>query len=645
MIFIDNKLKKTMIKLCLFKCFLFLSLTFSVFTTLSQEIEKPNILFISVDDLKPTIGSFGDEFAITPNIDELSKEATVFLNNQNQLAICAASRVSFLTGLRPDKTKVWDLKTKMRDVNPDVLTLPEHFKNNGYQTIGIGKIYDPRAVHGGRDRRSWSVPFITQNQLKFSDGFSFPSGGFYQGKENRAMRAKLRQEATDKGVSNLNKYESDRFKPPYENADVPDGAYMDGAIANRAIELIDQMDSSQPFFLAVGFLRPHLPFNAPTKYWNMYKEDEIQLAEFRTKSKNPVDIAYKGGWEINTYKAPGIEYIENEEGLLILPEEIQRKLIHGYYAATSYIDAQVGKLVAKLKEKGFDKNTIIVLWGDHGFHLGDHSMWTKHTNFEQSTRSPLLIKDPRIKKTVSVNSPTEFIDVFPTLCDLAKLEIPEVLDGISLRPQIMGVQTTSKIFAVSQYPRHGNIMGYSFRTKRHRYTVWIKNKKSTEPIYIEDIFAEELYDYDNDPLETDNIINYPEQQGIKTTFQTLAARFFNTQIINEPKPVTNEATKQYIKASPNNKWANERSKVISRYVAAEMQMNKNQAKFLQETLYDKYARNNELTSSKSLSKSEIEAIYRETFSIASQLLMTRFTKKQFERISELEKEKMNQLRN
>ena len=628
----------------LLKSLLFYFLLINLTASFSQENEKPNILFISVDDLKPTIGSFGDDFAVTPNIDKLSETSTVFLNNHTQLAICAASRVSFLTGLRPDKTKVWDLKTKMRDVNPDVLTLPEHFKNNGYQTIGVGKIYDPRAVDGGRDRRSWSVPFVTQNQLTFPDGYSFPSGGFYQGKENRAVRAKLRQEAIDKGVNNLNKYESERFKPPYENADVPDGAYMDGAIANRAVELLDQMDNTKPFFLAVGFLRPHLPFNAPTKYWNLYKEEEIQLAEFQTKSKNPVDIAYKGGWEINTYKAPGIEYIENDEGLLILPDDIQRKLIHGYYAATSYIDAQIGKVIAKLKEKGLDKNTIIVLWGDHGFHLGDHSMWTKHTNFEQSTRSPLLIKDPRIKKTVSVNSPTEFIDVFPTLCDLAELEIPEVLDGISLRPQIMGEQTTSKIFAVSQYPRHGNIMGYSFRTKRHRYTVWVKNKKSTEPIYIEDIFAEELYDYDNDPLETDNIINYPEQQRIKTTFQTLAARFFNTQIVNEPEPVNNKVTKQYIKAAPNNKWANERSKVITRYIATEMQMNKNQAKFLQETLYDKYARNNELTSSKGLSNDEIEAIYKETFSMISQQLLSKFTKKQFERISELEREKMNELR-
>ena len=634
-----------MITTKILKYFLFSNLLLLSLLIYSQENNKPNILFISVDDLKPTIGSFGDDFAVTPNIDKLSETSTVFLNNHTQLAICAASRVSFLTGLRPDKTKVWDLKTKMRDVNPDVLTLPEHFKNNGYQTIGVGKIYDPRAVDGGRDRRSWSVPFVTQNQLTFPDGYSFPSGGFYQGKENRAVRAKLRQEAIDKGVNNLNKYESERFKPPYENADVPDGAYMDGAIANRAVELLDQMDNTKPFFLAVGFLRPHLPFNAPTKYWNLYKEEEIQLAEFQTKSKNPVDIAYKGGWEINTYKAPGIEYIENDEGLLILPDDIQRKLIHGYYAATSYIDAQIGLVLKKLKEKGLDKNTIIVLWGDHGFHLGDHSQWTKHTNFEQSTRSPLLIKDPRINKTINVDSPTEFIDVFPTLCELAKLEIPEELDGISLKPQILGEQTTSKIFAVSQYPRHGNIMGYSFRTKRHRYTVWVNNKKSFEPIYIEDIYAEELYDYTNDPLETENIIDNSEQLRIKTAFQTLAARFFNSQIVNEPEPIVNELKTNIPKPSPNNKWANQRSKTISQYISSEMMMNKNQLKFLQQVLYDKYARNNEMTAGKNLSKDQTETVYKENFSIASQELLSRFTKKQFERISELESQKMKQLRN
>ena len=209
----------------------------------------------------------------------------------------------------------------------------------------------------------------------------------------------------------------------------------------------------------------------------------------------------------------------------------------------------------------------------------------------------------------------------------------------------MGEQTTSKIFAVSQYPRHGNIMGYSFRSKTHRYTVWVKNKKSTEPIEIKDIYAEELYDYVNDPLETDNIINYPESERIKNAYRTQAFNFFISQIVNEPEPIIEEVNTEYKKPAPNNKWANERSKVISRYIVSEMLMNKNQAKFLQEILYDKYARNNELTLSKNLSKDEIEAIYRETYSIISKQLMSKFTKKQFDRISELEKEKMNQLRN
>jgi hypothetical protein len=276
--------------------------------------------------------------------------------------------------------------------------------------------------------------------------------------------------------------------------------------------------------------------------------------------------------------------------------------------------------------------------------LGDHSQWTKHTHFEQSTRSPLLIKDPSIKKTVQVKSPTEFIDVFPTLCDLSNIEIPDFLDGISLRPQILGQGVSSKIFAVSQYPRHGGIMGYSFRTKSHRYTVWIKNKKSTEPIYIEDIYAEELFDYENDPLETENKIDYPEYSRLKMTFQTLAARFFNSQVINTPIVAKNEIKIEKTVVSRNNKWAKERSKVISKYIVSVMLMNKKQATFLEQALYEKYARNNELTASKDLTKDEVQIIYRETYSIASKELLSKFTKKQFDKIAELEKEKIKELR-
>ena len=218
---------------------------------------------------------------------------------------------------------------------------------------------------------------------------------------------------------------------------------------------------------------------------------------------------------------------------------------------------------------------------------------------------------------INVDTPTEFIDVFPTLCELAELEVPKELDGISLRPQILGEQTTSKIFAVSQYPRGGNmngyVMGYSFRTKRHRYTVWVNNKKSSEPIYVEDIYAEELYDYMNDPLETENIIDDSDQQRIKTTFQTLAARFFNSQIVNEPEPIVNEPKTNIPKPSPNNKWANQRSKTISQYVSSEMKMNKNQLKFLQQVLYDKYARNNEMTAEKNYQRIKLKPYTKKIF--------------------------------
>ena len=491
----------------------------------AQNSSKPNILFIAIDDLKPTIGSYGDKLAITPNIDAIAKNGTTFLNNHTQQAVCGPSRASLLTGKRPDYTKVWDLKTKMRDMNPDILTIPQYFKQNGYETIGVGKIYDPRCVDNDRDKPSWSVPFIKERELNYPKGYKQPALGFYQKKKNLARIIEIKSEALEKNIqkSKINKYIRDRYKPPYEKGDVPDGAYVDGAIANKSLDLLDEIDTSKPFFLAVGFKRPHLPFVAPRKYWELYNESEIEIAPYQKKSKNAVDIAYHKAGEMQSYKTPEITYRLNNDGLLELDEKLQKKLIHGYYAATSYIDAQIGKIKDKLKQKGLDKNTIIVIWGDHGWHLGDHSLWNKHSNFEQATRSPLIIYDPRINKGFKITTPTEFVDLFPTLSDLANLEIPKNLDGLSLRRQLEGEATTSKIYAVSQFPRK-NKMGYSFRTNDYRYTVWVNNKKSTEPIYKEDIHAEELYDYKKDPLETENKINNKKYEKTKSTFQLLAAR-------------------------------------------------------------------------------------------------------------------------
>lgn len=552
---------------CLFLFLLFLS----IIKFQAQENSKPNILFIAIDDLKPTIGSYGDQLAITPNIDAIAKNGTTFLNNHTQQAVCGPSRASLLSGKRPDYTKVWDLKTKMRDKNPDILTIPQYFKQNGYETIGVGKIYDPRCVDSDRDKPSWSIPHIKERSLEYPEGYNQPALGFYQSEENLTIIKGIKNKAIANNIDKrkVYKYIRDRFKPPYEIGDVPDGAYIDGAIANKSIQLLEEINTSKPFFLAVGFKRPHLPFVAPRKYWELYDENKIKIAPYQKKSKNAVDIAYHKAGEMQSYKTPEITYRLNDDGLLELDEKLQKKLIHGYYAATSYIDAQIGKINDKLKEKGLDKNTIIVIWGDHGWHLGDHSLWNKHSNFEQATRSPLIIYDPRIDKGYKINTPTEFVDLFPTLSDLANLNIPKNLDGLSLKGQLNGEVTTKKIYAVSQFPRR-NKMGYSFRTNDYRYTVWVNNKKSTEPIYKEDIYAEELYDYKKDPLETKNKINAEGYQKIKATFQLLAARYFNDHIIK-----STTITKTVKKGVKNENMINSSQMISSDKVINEVEKSSN----------------------------------------------------------------------
>ena len=326
----------------------------------------------------------------------------------------------------------------------------------------------------------------------------------------------------------------------------------------------------------------------------------------------------------------------NKEGLLEVEPDLQKKLIHGYYAATSYIDAQIGKIIEKLKQKGFDKNTIIVLWGDHGWHLGDHSLWNKHSNFEQATRSPLIIYDPTVNKGYKVDSPTEFVDIFPTLSDLANIGIPKNLDGISLKSQINGGKNTSKIYAVSQYPR-GNKMGYSFRTKNLRYTVWVNNKKSTVPIYKEDIFAEELYDYENDPLETENKIDVESYQKKKTTFQMLAARYFKEQ------QVTVKATEK--KTTAKNMYINKRAQVISSYIINTLKLSDKKGQFLLKILSEKYDYNTAQTKGKNLSQAEKKVIYKKTFSDTRKKLLTQFTKTEVAEIQKLERSKQKNINN
>ena len=257
------------------------------YSTIQAQISNtpPNILFIAVDDLKPTIGAFGDDIAHTPNIDLLAENATVFLNNHTQQAVCGPSRASLLTGKRPDYTKVRDLKTKMRDMVPEIITIPQYLKDNGYETIGLGKIFDPRCVDKYRDKPSWSTPYIPEHQFDYPSDYGPPSMGFYQDPKIKAHIQELRKEAKANGVKNLGKFLRDTYKPPFEKTDVPDDAYVDGALTAQANTFLVQykLESNKPFFLAVGFKRPHLPFTAPKRYWEMYDQSKFKIADLSDK--------------------------------------------------------------------------------------------------------------------------------------------------------------------------------------------------------------------------------------------------------------------------------------------------------------------------------------------------------------------------
>ena len=479
---------------------------------------KKNILFIAVDDLKPSLGVYGDSFAKTPNIDELASLGTTFTNAHVQQAICAPSRVSLLTGLRPDLTEVWDLETQMRDRNPNILTLPQHFKNNGYKTVGMGKIFDNRSVDKGLDKPSWSVPYIRVNVDHPMHGNNITG---FQSTENKRILSQLRDQALADGIPNREmwQYLRSKYKPSTESFDISDDGYFDGALALEAVNQINKLaDNNEPFFIAVGFQKPHLPFVAPKKYWDMYDRSQVQLAGYQKWARGTVKLVYNNNGEMRSYTDIPESFDQN--GLINIDK--QRELIHGYYACVSYIDAQVGKILKAVKENNLLENTTIVLWGDHGWHLGDHGQWAKHSNFEQATRSPLIIVDPETKKNNFNSSPTEFIDVFPTLVELSGLKSPDHLQGKSLVTLLNG-KSKVKDYAISQYPR-GNVMGYALRNDRYRYVAWYKNRYS---INEQDIIIKELYDYKSDPDETVNIVGI--ERALAEEFQSSLNNFFEKQ--------------------------------------------------------------------------------------------------------------------
>ena len=489
----------------------------AILASTSLAAERPNVLFIAVDDLKPILGCYGDPVVKTPNIDRLAGMGTTFLNSQCQQAVCGPTRASLLTGLRPDTTKVWDLKTRIRAINPDVVTLPQYFKQNGYEAVGMGKIFDPRSVNGRNmdDPKSWSRPYIqTENGSVTEMGYANPA--------TVARIKAAKQQAKDGGDwENLKK--AIGGSPSVEiDQDVADNIYEDGTLADKAVEVLRELSGTKkPFFLAVGFHKPHLPFIAPKKYADLYDRSKLKLASFQKMPEGAPGIGFQDSWELKNGAYSDIPQIAGP-----LTDDKQRELIHGYLACVSYMDAQVGKVLKALDETGAASNTIVVFWGDHGWHLGDHGMWCKHTNFEQAARAPLIIaKRAKDCKGATTTSPVEFLDIYPTLCDLAGLPKPAVLQGKSLVPILDDPKSKVKDFAVSQFPRGNDdreVMGYSFRDERYRYIRWVP-KGGKAPAEV----LEELYDYAKDPDETRSFIKDPDCADILKLMRGRADAFLS----------------------------------------------------------------------------------------------------------------------
>ncbi|TGV01878.1 sulfatase [Flavivirga rizhaonensis] len=497
-----------------------------------QPAKKPNILFIGIDDLRPELGCYGSDIAISPNLDKLATQGLLFENAYCQQAICGPSRASLLTGIRPETSGVFHNYIKFREVNPEVVTLPQHFMNNGYETVYAGKIFH----HGDLDdEKSWSrlpaIDSMASKGIKKPVGFAF--------KKNIKERAATKKEMVEK-YGNVAKYGL-AMGQAYENADVPDNTYRDGYHTELAIATMKEMlaKGDKPFFLGLGFNKPHLNWVAPKKYWDLYDREKIKLSTQTESPENGATMGLHPSFELRVRS--GIP----KKGQI--DEELATILKHAYSACVSYVDAQIGKMIAALEKAGVRDNTIIIVWSDHGWHLGDMGIWGKATNYEIATRVPMMIWTPDMPKGSqgkTTDALVELIDMYPTLTDLAGLKTPKHIEGTSFKRLIENPQTEWKAAAFSQFPSpalrewgafpirqamretyfgplleeveeriieqqgekwdrnlfENNLMGYAMRTEGYRFIVWKdRTNPEKEPIF------KELYDHKTDPLETINI--------------------------------------------------------------------------------------------------------------------------------------------
>ena len=445
--------------------------------------EKPNVLLILVDDLKPAMGCYGDDLAITPAMDALAKRGMRFDLAYCNQAVCAPSRFTLMLGSHSTSTGLYGLGSQLRQVLPNAVTMPQYFAKHGYRTESLGKVF--HIGHGNLgDPKSFSIPHFHDKVIEYLDPDSTDGG-------------KLTREEALFTNQKLGAIRSLPRGAAFEAPKAKDGDYADGRVAAETIRRLKAAKARRekddtPFFITVGFVRPHLPFSAPKKYWDMFDSAKLPMPENEKFPKDAPQVALKRGGEISAYKPVPVS---GQVG-----EALKRELIHGYYASTAYVDAQIGKVTAALNRLGLAKNTIIVLWGDHGWHLGDLSIWTKHTNFEQANRIPILIVAPGVVKPGSVTRQlTETVDLYPTLAELTGLpkpKGPQSIDGMSLVPVLKNPKARVRDHAFHAYPRRK--LGRAIRTEQYRLVEWKNHTKQNDEAEYE------LYDYQSDPHETKN---------------------------------------------------------------------------------------------------------------------------------------------
>jgi len=449
-----------------------------------RDSSRMNVLFVIIDDLRCEIGCWGYDYMVTPQLNRLAASGTRFTRAYCQQALCHPSRNSVLSGLRPDALTGRAHASFYREARPDIVSLPQHFKHHGYYTRSIGKVLHhnglgPDNTEPQYDPISWSEPMF------------WPKTGIYALRPEIWTRCQI-ERSTGIGIPKAEKSLT-------ECADVSDDAYRDGMVATETIRTLRRV-KDKPFFLAVGFYKPHTPFAVPQKYWDMYDPDKIKLASHPYPPADAPAYATMYNWKYMR----GFRDIPDKGPM---PDAMARHLLHAYYASITYMDAQLGRVLDELERLGLAQRTVVVLWSDHGYQMGEHGIWGKHTNFEDAVLTPVIVRVPGPKRVgQSCNALVELVDLYPTLCELSGLELSEHLEGTSFLPLLDAPDRPWKSAAFSQYAR-GKVMGRSMRTARYRYTQWRRGGDGK-------VLGRELYDHKTDPRENKNLAVDPGRASL-----------------------------------------------------------------------------------------------------------------------------------